>query len=478
MFVDRAQITVKAGNGGSGAVAWRKQKYEPKGGPHGGDGGKGGDVIFEADLGLNTLLDFKGRPLWEAQTGQSGMKKQMHGSDGLDRVIRVPAGTMIFDDDSGELICDLAPGQRFTIAKGGGGGFGNEHYKSSTNQSPTYAHPGFPGEERRVRLELKLIADVGLIGMPNAGKSTLLAALTRAHPKIGDYPFTTLAPQLGVAELDPLRRIVIADIPGLIEGASDGAGLGLDFLRHVERTRVLVHLLDALPPDGSQPRDNYRTIRHELAAYSPVLAERDEVVVLNKLDLLGDDAERRKAVDRLRTDLKLGRDTPVVGLSGAARLGTRELLETLWGIVRAPVHAWSAPAESSNGQASAGHASSGQASVSAPATPTRANAGEAIARKTSTPAKSAPIATGSRSAKPKPAPKAKSKIKAKTKAEPKVKVKVKAKAKAKSAPKANAKSKAKSAAAPKAKPKAIARAKPTARATPKAARTTRRPKPR
>ncbi len=333
MFVDRAVITVQAGKGGAGAVAWRKAKYEPKGGPHGGDGGKGGDVLLVADEGLNTLLDFKGRPLWEAEPGEDGMKKQMHGRDGADRVIRLPPGTMVFNNQSGELIVDLQPAQRFVVARGGKGGFGNEHYKSSTNQAPTYAHPGFPGEQVELRLDLKLIADVGLVGMPNAGKSTLLAALTRAHPKIAAYPFTTLAPQLGVAELDPARRVVIADIPGLIEGASRGAGLGLDFLRHVERTRVLVHLLDCQPPDGSDPADNYRTIRDELYAYSPVLAEREEVIVLNKLDLLPED-DRRGAVGALRAKLKVGREVEVLGLSGAAHLGTRDLLETLWRIVQ------------------------------------------------------------------------------------------------------------------------------------------------
>lgn len=333
MFVDRAVITVQAGKGGAGAVAWRKAKYEPKGGPHGGDGGKGGDVILVADEGLNTLLDFKGRPLWEAEPGEDGMKKQMHGRDGADRVIRLPPGTMVFNHQTGALIVDLQPGQRYVVARGGRGGFGNEHYKSSTNQAPTYAHPGFPGERVELRLELKLIADVGLVGMPNAGKSTLLAALTRAHPKIAAYPFTTLAPQLGVAELDPARRLVIADIPGLIEGASRGAGLGLDFLRHVERTRVLVHLLDCQPPDGSDPADNYRTIRAELFAYSPVLAEREEVIVLNKLDLLPPE-DRRRAVGALRARLKVGPEVEVLGLSGAAHLGTRELLETLWRIVQ------------------------------------------------------------------------------------------------------------------------------------------------
>ncbi len=341
MFVDRALITVRAGHGGSGAVSFRRQKYEPKGGPEGGDGGRGGDVILVADDGLNTLLDFRGRPDWEAEPGQNGMKKQKHGANGRDCVIRVPAGTMVFDNVTGDLVVDMKPRQTFTVATGGKGGFGNEHYKSATNQTPTHAHAGFEGDKKELRLELKLLADVGLLGMPNAGKSTLLAALTRATPKIADYPFTTLAPQLGVAELDNTRRLVIADIPGLIEGASEGAGLGLDFLRHVERTRVLVHLLDVMPPEGT-PAENYRTIREELYNYSPVLAERDEVIVLNKMDLLEDDAARADAIKSLRSALKLGREVEVMSISAAARMNTRELLQKLWTMLNETQRTWQA----------------------------------------------------------------------------------------------------------------------------------------
>lgn len=361
MFVDRAIITVRAGDGGPGAVSFRRLKYEPKGGPDGGNGGHGGDVVFETDEGRNTLLDFRGNPDWEAQPGEPGGKKQCTGADGRHCVIRVPVGTLVYNDDGGELLVDLnRPGQRHIIAAGGRGGFGNEHYKGPSNQVPTYAHPGFPGERFTLRLELKLLADVGLVGLPNAGKSTLLAALTRATPKIADYPFTTLAPQLGVAELDGpgpstrsrgtsgratgRRRIVVADLPGLIEGASKGAGLGHDFLRHIERTRVIVHVLDAVPPDGSKPSKNYRLIRKELAGYSSELAERDEVIVLNKMDLIPDEKERTAAVKKLRSELKLGRDTEVLALSGAAHLGTRELLERLWSMLAKRPRAWEARA--------------------------------------------------------------------------------------------------------------------------------------
>jgi GTP-binding protein len=329
MFVDRAEITVRAGKGGDGCVAFRREKYVPKGGPCGGDGGKGGDVVFAADEGLNTLLDFRGRPNWEAAPGEAGRGKQQHGADGADLVIRVPPGTMVYDKATGELLADLKPGDRVVIARGGRGGFGNEHFKSPTNQAPKTAQPGEPGEVRELRLELKLIADVGLIGLPNAGKSTLLAALTSATPKIADYPFTTLSPQLGIAVLDPERRLVIADLPGLIEGAAEGAGLGHEFLRHIERTRLLVHVLDVQPPDGSNPADNYRLIRSEIASYSAALAEKPEIIALNKLDLL-DEAAQEKAVADLRRTLQLGASEPVYPISAATRRGTRELLEGIW----------------------------------------------------------------------------------------------------------------------------------------------------
>jgi GTP-binding protein len=347
VFVDRARIIVKAGDGGGGHVSFRRAKGLPKGGPNGGDGGRGGDIVLAADEGLNTLIDFKGVTFWKAENGESGGKKQCHGADAEDRVIRVPPGTMVFDAQTGEQLADIGPGERAVLAKGGRGGFGNEHFKSPTNQAPRSATPGEPGEERELRLELKVIAEVGLVGLPNAGKSTLLKAITRANPKVGAYPFTTLAPQLGIAELERGRRIVLADIPGLIEGAADGAGLGHDFLRHIERTKVIVHLLDAVPPDESRPADNYRAIRGELLAYSSELAEKPEVIALNKLDLLGDEAERKAAVDGLRAELRLGREHEVFGISGAAGVGLTELLERLWSMLHAgePEPAgWDSPA--------------------------------------------------------------------------------------------------------------------------------------
>ncbi len=333
MFVDQAEITVKAGNGGSGAVSFRREKYVPKGGPDGGNGGDGGSVVLAADENVNTLFDFRGQHHWSAQDGESGRAKQQSGSAGADCVIRMPAGTLIYHARTGELLCDLKPGDRGVIAKGGRGGFGNEHFKRSNNQTPRKAEPGEDGARVPLRLELKLIADVGIIGLPNAGKSTLLAALTRAMPKIADYPFTTLSPQLGIAELDQTRRIVFADIPGLIEGASRGAGLGHDFLRHVERTRILLHLLDVAPTDESDPAKNYEKIRAELHGYSPLLSEKRELIVLNKMDLILDEAEQKSRVDDLCRKLKLGHSQPVLAISGAARQGMKDLMEQLWAML-------------------------------------------------------------------------------------------------------------------------------------------------
>lgn len=324
MFIDEAIIHVKAGDGGDGCVSFRREKYVPKGGPDGGDGGDGGSVIFIADPNKNTLLDFAGKHHWRAPNGQPGMGKKMYGKAGRDLLIRVPPGTLIYDLDHGILLADLdEPGKQALVARGGKGGRGNWHFKSSTNQTPRYAEPGTAGQERNLRLELKLIADVGLVGMPNAGKSTLLSVVSAARPRIADYPFTTLQPQLGIVELSGERRMVLADIPGLIEGAQHGAGLGHAFLRHIERTKIIVHLLDMFPPDGSNPADNYRKIRRELEAFSPSLAKKREIVAANKMDLAIDD----QAVVRLRNELP---DVEIFPISAATRRGVDELLERLW----------------------------------------------------------------------------------------------------------------------------------------------------
>ena len=337
MFVDRAEIEVFAGNGGDGSASFFRTKHNPKGGPDGGDGGDGGNIVFIVEEGLNTLMDFRGTHHWRAPHGEAGSRKSCFGKAGEDCVIRVPQGTVILDHATGEPIADLTEhGQTFIAAKGGKGGRGNEAFKSATNQTPRTAEPGEPGEHKRLVLELKLIAEVGLLGMPNAGKSTLLSAVTRAQAKVGAYPFTTLAPQLGIASVDASRRLVIADIPGLIEGAAEGAGLGHEFLRHVERTRVLLHLVDCQPPDGSDPAENYRKIRGELSRYSRVLAEKPELIALNKLDLLEDEAARERAVEEMRAALApvlVGRQVELVGMSGATGLGTAGVLDRLWTLI-------------------------------------------------------------------------------------------------------------------------------------------------
>jgi GTP-binding protein len=329
MFVDEAHIHVKAGDGGPGCVSFRREKFVPKGGPDGGDGGSGGSVVFLADPSKDTLLDFAGKHHWKAERGEAGMGKKMYGRSGQDLLIRVPPGTLIFDEDHGILIADLdEPAKRLVVARGGKGGRGNWHFKSPTNQAPRYAEPGTEGQERNLKLELKLIADIGLVGMPNAGKSTLLRAISAARPKVADYPFTTLEPQLGIVELIGDRRMVVADIPGLIEGAQAGAGLGHAFLRHIERTKIIVHLLDLYPTDGSDPADNYRKIRRELEAFSPALAQKSEIVAANKIDLSVDDDG---ALEKLRRDLP---DLEIFPISGVSRAGVERLLETLWDILK------------------------------------------------------------------------------------------------------------------------------------------------
>ncbi|MCL2497612.1 MAG: GTPase ObgE, partial [Symbiobacteriaceae bacterium] len=285
MFLDRAQITVKSGAGGNGCVAFRREKYVPQGGPSGGDGGRGASVIAVADHNRNTLLDFRYKRHYTGDPGSPGTNKNRSGAQGSDLYIPVPLGTAIFDDTTGELVADLVnEGDQAILAPGGRGGRGNARFATATNRSPELAEKGVPGVERAIRLELRLIADVGLVGLPNAGKSTLLSVISAATPKIASYPFTTLEPQLGVVALDD-SSFVVADIPGLVEGASRGIGLGFDFLRHIERTRLLVHLLDTAATDGRTPQEDFLTLNQELALYNPELATRPQLVALNKIDL-------------------------------------------------------------------------------------------------------------------------------------------------------------------------------------------------
>jgi len=322
MFVDQAEIVVTAGNGGNGCMAFRREKYIPKGGPAGGDGGKGGNVFLQADDSYNTLQHLAGHHHWSAEGGHQGEGKNKHGRGGKDITVRVPPGTIIYDADTGIMLKDLGDStEPVCLAHGGKGGRGNTRFKSATNQAPREWEPGEPGQERKLRLELKLIADAGMLGLPNAGKSTLTSRVSAARPKIAAYPFTTLHPCLGIVELSRFRRFVLADIPGIIEGAHHGAGLGDDFLRHIERTRVLVHIVDICPMTGD-PVENYRAIRRELEQYSPALAAKTEIVVANKMDLTGSDerlAEFRKAVD-----------SPVIAISAVTGKGLEALGERIW----------------------------------------------------------------------------------------------------------------------------------------------------
>lgn len=320
-FLDQAKIYLKSGDGGSGCCSFRREKYIEFGGPNGGNGGRGGDVIFEAVPNLNTLIDFRYRQHFKAERGHNGEGKDKFGRKGENLIIKVPVGTEIVADDGETVIKDmLIPYERFTIAKGGDGGYGNAMFKSSTNQAPRRADPGRPGEEMWVWLKLKMIADVGLLGFPNAGKSTFLSAVTSARPKIADYPFTTLHPNLGIAKIDD-EEMLIADIPGIIEGAHEGIGLGDHFLRHVERCAVLLHLIDGTEEDVA---GRYKAIRKELKLYSPVLAQKQEIIVLNKIDALTAEeiTEKAKALQ------KAGRKKPML-MSGAAHTGTTEVLRRL-----------------------------------------------------------------------------------------------------------------------------------------------------
>ena len=298
MFIDRAKIKVKAGDGGNGVTAFRREKFVPRGGPSGGDGGRGGSVWLESDEGLNTLLHLRYNPEHKAERGRHGEGSNRHGKDGEDVTVRVPVGTQVFEAGSSELLFDFTePEQRYMAAKGGKGGWGNAHFATSTRRAPKFHYSGRPGVERELQLELKLIADVGLVGFPNAGKSTLISVISAAKPKIADYPFTTLEPNLGVVDMGNFKTFVVADIPGLIEGASEGAGLGDRFLRHVERTKIILHLVDVSSLSGRDPVEDYKIINRELKNYDEDLAKRPQIVVATKIDAL-DEPERLEALKK------------------------------------------------------------------------------------------------------------------------------------------------------------------------------------
>ena len=320
-FVDTARITVRAGNGGNGVVSFHREKYVAAGGPDGGDGGRGGDVILEVNDHLSTLMDFRYKRKYAAGNGMDGQGKRCSGKDGEKLVIKVPRGTVVRDAATGEIICDLSTGAPFVLARGGNGGWGNKHFATPTRQVPRFAKAGLPGQERQVILELKLLADVGLVGFPNVGKSTLLSVVSKAQPKIANYHFTTLSPNLGVVYVEEGVSFVLADIPGIIEGAADGAGLGHDFLRHIDRCRLLIHVVDVSGSEGRDPVADFEAIQAELREYSPELASRRMLVAGNKVDIAAD----RTGLEALRAHAE-GLGMPFFELSAAAQQGTRELM--------------------------------------------------------------------------------------------------------------------------------------------------------
>jgi len=345
-FIDEVVIHVKAGDGGNGAVAWRREKYVPRGGPAGGDGGNGGDVVLVADESVRSLLDFKYKPHLTAKDGENGRSKNQFGAAGDDVIARVPIGTQITDVDTGEILCDLTEdGQREVVCHGGSGGHGNTRFATSTNQAPEFAKPGLPGEERQLQLSLKLMADVGLLGFPNAGKSTFLSVVTAAKPKIADYPFTTLIPKLGVVGLETGESFVLADIPGLIEGASEGAGLGHRFLKHLERVRVLLHLIeaptelygDAPAVDESRVLHRYLALREELREFDDDLAHTPEIVAISKCDLLDGPPMENPEIARLKRVLDESK-TPLFFLSAVTHTGLEEIKRACWTEVRRELH--------------------------------------------------------------------------------------------------------------------------------------------
>lgn len=337
MFVDQVKIYVKGGDGGNGMVAFRREKYVPKGGPAGGDGGKGGDVIFIVDEGLRTLMDFRYQRHFKASKGENGRSKSQHGKNAEDLVVKVPPGTVVKDDDTGEVIADLVRhGERAVIAKGGRGGRGNIRFATSRNPAPEIAENGEPGQERYIVLELKVLADVGLVGFPSVGKSTLLSIVSSARPKIAEYHFTTIVPNLGVVETEDGRSFVMADLPGLIEGAHQGAGLGLQFLRHIERTRVIVHVIDMGAVEGRDPYQDFLTINKELREYNLRLTERPMMIAANKMDMPGAEENLEKFKEQLQEDI------PIFPISAVTQSGIRELLfaiaDTLENTPEFPLH--------------------------------------------------------------------------------------------------------------------------------------------
>jgi GTP-binding protein len=332
MFVDEVQIEVVAGKGGDGCASFRREKYVPRGGPDGGDGGRGGDVVLRANRNVASLLHLANQRTWKAQHGEQGGSSQCHGANGADLIIEVPVGTMVFDLKHDLLLKDLSENnQEYIVARGGNGGKGNVRFKSATLRSPTTAESGEPGQSRAIRLELRMIADVGLVGLPNAGKSTLLSRLTKARPKIAPYPFTTMTPHLGFAQIDRDRGFVIADVPGLIEGASKGVGLGHDFLRHIQRAGVLLHLVEPAPLDGSDPLNNYRTIRNELEQFDEELGSRLELVAVTKNDLPEAVEVQKRFKDELGIDAFL--------ISAVTGVGLKALVEKIDSILK-PKSRW------------------------------------------------------------------------------------------------------------------------------------------
>lgn len=326
MFADRAKIFIRSGKGGDGHVSFRRELYVPNGGPDGGDGGRGGDVIFEVDEGLNTLQDFRHKRKYAAKDGEPGGKRRCHGADADDIVLRVPEGTVIKEAQSGKVIADMSgDNRRQVILKGGRGGLGNQHFATATMQIPKYAQPGQPAQELWVNLELKVIADVGLVGFPNVGKSTFLSRVTNAKPKIANYHFTTLSPNLGVVDMPGTRGFVIADIPGLIEGASEGVGLGHEFLRHIERTKLIIHVVDAAGTEGRDPVEDIRKINAELHAYNPEIAGRPQIIAANKIDAIYREEGQKSPVERLKREFE-PEGIPVFPISGVTGEGIQELL--------------------------------------------------------------------------------------------------------------------------------------------------------